>query len=309
MTADASKPAQPAWDHPPFLWMSGRLVPWEDCLVHVTSGYAQRGASVFEGIRIYRAGSSGSYLALALEEHLKRLALSWHTLSLPNSFSDNDLKKGISDLLAQRSSDDSYCRVTKYLGQRTIDNPREPDHTIVALYNSPQLLGKPVKCITSSWRRNEFGMPAQMKIGGHYFLLSWVRQQAQQLGADDAILLNDRDFVSEATGTAVFAAVDKKLVTPPTSDGALPSITAQIVVKLANQLNIPVSIRSLHRSDLLRADGVFLAGTLDELRPVSIIDRVTLPDALQVQAIKKIFDAFARVCRSGGTEWGTPFKT
>ena len=237
MSSQQTKASAPSWEHPPTLWMNGKLVPWDDCSVHVTSGYAQRGASVFEGIRVYRTRSR-TYLALALEEHLARLSDTWRALSLPMSCSNNVIREGLTALLSNRELEDGYCRVNRYLGSRTIENPREPDGAFVALYNSPRLFGKPVKCVTSAWRRNELALPSQMKIGGHYFLLSWLRQQAQQLGADDAILVNERNFVAEATGTALFLCSGKELVTPPISDGALPSITATIVQSLARRLDI-----------------------------------------------------------------------
>jgi branched-chain amino acid aminotransferase len=137
-----------------------------------------------------------------------------------------------------------------------------------------------------------------MKIGGHYFLLSWLRQQAQKLGADEAILLNDRDRVCEATGTAVFLYTNDELVTPPISDGALPSITAKLVIKLATELGIPISVRSVHRTELTRSRAVFLAGTLDELRPVTSIDGLPIRTAVELSPVSKLFEAFSEICRT-----------
>jgi branched-chain amino acid aminotransferase len=306
MNSEQPRVSAPSWEHPHTLWMNGRLVPWDECAVHVTSGYAQRGASVFEGIRVYRTVRPSTFLALALEEHLARLSNTWRALSLPMSYSNEAVREGLTELLSTRELDYGYCRVTRYLGSRTIDNPREPDGVFVALYNSPPLFGKPVNCITSAWRRNELALPSQMKIGGHYFLLSWLRQQAQQLGADDAILVNERNFVSEATGTAVFMCVDGELLTPPVADGALPSITASVVQRLAHKLAIPASIRSIHRSELFRASAVFLAGSLDELRPVTSIDGVSIPPALDCKPVSAVFQAFSGICRGqGDAEWET----
>ena len=306
MNSQPSKVQTASWDHPATLWMNGRLVPWDECSVHVTSGYAQRGASVFEGIRVYRTVRPATYLALGLEEHLARLTETWRALSLPMSYSNEAIREGLRALLSDRELDRGYCRVTRYLGSRTIDNPREPDGVFVALYNSQPLFGKPVKCITSAWRRHELALPSQMKIGGHYFLLSWLRQQAQQAGADDAILVNERNFVGEATGTAVFACLDGQLITPPVADGALPSITARVVQRLARKLAIPASIRSIHRSELFRATAVFLAGSLDELRPVTSIDGVSIPLALDCKPVSAVFQAFSEICRGEGDgDWET----
>jgi len=306
MNSQQPKTSTPSWEHPQTLWMNGRLVPWDECAVHVTSGYAQRGASVFEGIRVYRTVRPATYLALGLEEHLALLNDTWQALSLPMSYSNENIRDGLMALLSTRELEHGYCRVTRYLGSRTIDNPREPDGVFVALYSSSPLFGKPVKCITSAWRRNELALPSQMKIGGHYFMLSWLRQQAQQSGADDAILVNERNLVGEATGTAVFVCLDGELITPPVADGALPSITARIVQRLARKLAIPASIRSIHRIELFRASSVFLAGSLDELRPVTSIDGVSIPAALDCKPVSAVFQAFSELCRGeGGAEWET----
>lgn len=298
-------PVQPSWEHPASLWMNGRLVPWDECTVHVTSGYAQRGASVFEGVRLYKTARPRTHFALGLTEHLERLNQTWLALSLPSSFPDARIRAGVCELLASRELDDAYCRITRYLGLRTAEKPREPEGIFIAAYNVPQLLGKPVTCVTSSWRRNSVAMPAQMKIGGHYFMLSWLKQQAQLKGADDAILLNNRDLVCEATGTAVCLYIGGKLVTPPISDGALPSITARIVLKIASALGIPTATRSVHRAELFQAAAVFLAGSLDELRPVASIDGVALPAATSAKPVDDIFKRFAAICRAEEEQgWG-----
>jgi branched-chain amino acid aminotransferase len=278
--------------------MNGRLVPWDEAVVHVTSGYAQRGASIFEGIRVYKTTQPGAYLALALAAHLRRLENSWSALSLPASFSSDAVSPALTTLLRQRESGDYYCRVTRFLDVPSGEDRREADGLLVALYRVAPLIGTPVACVTSSWRRNAVALPAQMKIGGHYFLLSWLRQQARRSGADEAILLNDDDLICEATGTAVFLFVDGKLVTPPVADGALPSITARIVTRLADELGIPTATRSIHRTEVFAADATFLAGSLDELRPVTAVDGIGLRNALDSKPINQLFEGFRAICRA-----------
>jgi branched-chain amino acid aminotransferase len=295
-----------SWDHPSSLWMNGKLVPWDQCVAHVTSGYAQRGASVFEGIRLYKGAKPRTHFALGFDEHLERLNQTWRALALPVSYSNEAIRAGLAELLASRPLDDAYCRVTRYLGSRTAENPREPDCLFIAAYGVPQLLGKPITCMTSSWRRTSVALPSQMKIGGHYFMLSWLKQQAQQRGADDAILLNDQDFVAEATGAAVCLQSGGQIVTPPLSDGALPSITARTVLRIAASLGIPTAVRSVHRTELFQASAVFLAGSLDELRPVISIDGISIPAPNQAQEVDAVFKKFGSICRSEREEgWGT----
>jgi branched-chain amino acid aminotransferase len=299
-----------SWEHPASLWLNGKLVPWDQCLVHVTSGYAQRGASIFEGIRLYKCSSPQTHFALGFAEHLERLDQTWHALALSSSYTNADIRAGLTELLASRALDDAYCRVTRFLGSRTVENPREPDCVFIAAYNVPQLHGKPAACITSSWRRTALALPAQMKLGGHYFMLSWLKQHAQQRGADDAILLNDRDLVAEATGAAVCAYIGGEVVTPPLSDGALPSITARIALRVAKSLGVPTDVRSIHRTELFRAAAVFLAGSLDELRPVPSIDGIPIGAGKRPPAVDEVFRRFASVCRGEhGEEWGTLIKT
>jgi branched-chain amino acid aminotransferase len=297
--------APKSWDTPSSLWMNGRLVSWDEAVVHVTSGYAQRGASVFEGLRVYKTAESGVYLALALAAHLQRLETTWSALSLPASFSSEAVPQALAELLRQRENGDYYCRVTRFLDLPSGEDRREADGLFVALYQVAPLVGKPVSCVTSPWRRNAVALPAQMKIGGHYFLLSWLRQQARRSGADEAILLNDKDLICEATGTAVFLFVNGELVTPPASDGALPSITARIVTRLAGELGIPASTRSIHRTEVFAADATFLAGSLDELRPVTAVDGVGLRNALDAKPVRELFEGFLAICRAERHhEWG-----
>ena len=128
------------------------------------------------------------------------------------------------------------------MGMRTAQSPTQADGVFVALYRAPhRSFGSPVTCAISSWKRTAFAVPAQMKIGGHYFMLGLVRRQAAQLGSDDAILLNERDHVCETTGAAILLFLDGTLATPPESDGALPSITAKLILHLAQELGIRIS--------------------------------------------------------------------
>src|SRR4051794_36181273 len=102
--------AASSWDHPPFIWMNGKLVPWDQCQVHVTSGYAQRGASIFEGIRVYRCAPPRTYFALGWQEHLTRLAASWRSLSLAATHGDEAIREALVALLSVREVNDGYCR-------------------------------------------------------------------------------------------------------------------------------------------------------------------------------------------------------
>ena len=85
--------------------------------------------------------------------------------------------------------------------------------------------------------------------------------------------------MAEFVGSALLMVRDGVLVTPPASEGAFESITALILEALARDLGIPTARRPIERTELLVADELASAGSLNDLVPITAVDGLPLGPA------------------------------
>lgn len=259
---------------PELMWLDGRIVPWAEAQVHVWTELATRGANVFEGIRAY-AHEDGALHLVALDEHIARLYQSAHLLRLPVSCDAAAMREAIFELVDRfRGQGDLYVRPTLYLAEGRYETAEEGAVTgayvvVVPAARSTRTTEGIGALVSSHRKAPDLTLSPLIKTGAAYQLYRLPMLEARDAGLDEAILLNTRDEVAEATGAAVFAVKRGALVTPPLSAGILDSITRRLVMRLAERhLGLPVIERALSRSELWAADEIFLAGTLCEIKPV-----------------------------------------
>jgi len=258
------------------IWWNGRLVPWDEAHIHVTSETALRGLNAFEGMRAYWRSGVSAFAIIAAKEHLARLAESARLLQFPAENNLQRIGKGIVEVLKSvRLPDNVYLRPTIYIDQGAyeIDRSRITLGEFISWRRAPASASAVLKCCIATWTHiPSSSFPTNAKTGAAYSVFRLARLEALHQGYDDAILLNDRGRVAETGGGSVFAVYGKTLVTPPLSEGILPSITRRIVMEtLSGELGLSVQERELTVDNLQQADEVFVAGTLDE------IARVVLP--------------------------------
>ena len=94
-----------------------------------------------------------------------------------------------------------------------------------------------------------------------------ILEAIKALGADEAIVCNDKGKICEGSVTNLLLLVDDKWVTPPISDGVLPGIMRALVIE-----HCGVSVRSIDRSELPRVQSAFLLSSLRLAQPVTAID-------------------------------------
>ncbi len=138
-------------------------------------------------------------------------------------------------------------------------------------------------------------MPPASKTTGNYANSTLAKMEAVRAGYDEAIMLNTAGLVSECSGENIFVGKGDKLITPPTSSGALPGITQDTVMQLAADLGAEVVIGDLARSDLYVADEMFVCGTAAEVSAVNSVDDRDIP--CPGPRTKAIADGYAEVVR------------
>ncbi|MFJ4622469.1 aminotransferase class IV [Streptomyces sp. NPDC088812] len=290
--------------NPAVLWWNGRVVPWADATVHVTSEVATRGTNVFEGLRAYWQPEQERHAVVQFTAHLDRLAQSARLIRLPAEATAEhiaQLRTGVTELVqALGPGRDLYLRPTLYIDQGRY-GWRPEDVTLgsyIAAYETDPTPTAPMSCIVSTWRRTaDSAISPLIKVGAAYQAFRLPRIEAAAQGVDEAILLNSRDTVAETGGAAIFLIRDGAAVTPPLADGVLDSITRRTVIALLREeVGIPVVERSVPRTELYTADEAFLCGTLDEIRGIGAIDGLPFPSATG-PVTTAVRDAYLARCR------------
>ena len=133
---------------------------------------------------------------------------------------------------------------------------------------------KSIKCQTSSWRRpDDSMMPTGVKLSGLYTTSILAKPEAIMAGFDEAILLNHDGSVSEGSGENLFMVIDNEIITPAETENCLLGITRDCVFEIAkNDMNLNVSSRKIHRSEIYLSDEIFLTGTAAHITSVGSLD-------------------------------------
>jgi branched-chain amino acid aminotransferase len=130
-----------------------------------------------------------------------------------------------------------------------------------------------VRMKISSWQRHDpNAIPPAAKATGMYINSSLAKVEAIKAGYDEAILLSPQGYVSECTGENIFVVRNGRIVTPPTSAGALEGITQNTVMTIARDLGYEVEVGNILRSDLYTCEEAFVSGTAAEVVPIRSVD-------------------------------------
>ena len=133
-----------------------------------------------------------------------------------------------------------------------------------------------------------------------------AKHEARARGGDEALVLNRRGTVAEASGANLWARTGDDLFTPPISDGALPGITRQRVLQLAPELGLRATARTVTRYELLAADEVFLTGTGAGWVRASRLDGCPRGRGDSPSVLPGLREAFERYALACGTPLSLP---
>jgi branched-chain amino acid aminotransferase len=252
------------------IWYDGTLMPMSEANCSLLEHGLHYGTGVFEGIRCYDTPSGPA--VFRLDEHLKRLQKGADVLGM--EFDWRPLKDAVRAVLSANAHGEAYIRPIVFYGAGSLGldvGGAMPTHTAVASMEWSSHLGQTAKLqgvslLRSAVRRVPATSMPPLKLCGAYVNSVLAKRAAAQAGCDEALFVDEMDWVCEATGENVFIVNDGH-VTAVSHPDALPGITRQTVIELTNATSRKVSYQ-----ELLEADEVFLTGTSAEVAPVRQLD-------------------------------------
>ena len=268
---------------PKFVYMGGELRAWDEATIHVGCEAVIRCVNVFEGIKGYWQ-PDGRFGILMLKQHYKRLLRSARLLHIPFEHTYDEFRSAIYKLIGVLLGPDKdmWARPTLFAieghwGEGTVTD------LIVTAYNQDKQPPQSINLGISTWQRSaDVALPARVKTGTNYQVARLARIEGRAHGYQDMVLLNQWGRIAEATGSCVLISREGSIYTPPATEGALESITVDIVEALAHSLGIRFVRRPIDRSELVVADEIATCGTLAEVTIVKSIDGLPLKNGASI---------------------------
>ncbi|MGL6115853.1 MAG: branched-chain amino acid transaminase [Cetobacterium sp.] len=263
------------------IWFNGEMKDHDEAKVHVLSHVLHYGSGCFEGIRMYKL-SNGKSGIFRLKEHVDRLFDSCKIYRMEIPYSKEEIMKGIIETLKANRLESGYIRPLIFRGYNQLGvNPlNNPVETMIAAWEWGAYLGEEglengIKVCVSSWRRPAPNtLPSLAKASGNYLSSQLIKMEALELGFQEGIALDYSGNISEGSGENIFLVKSGELLTPPMGSSSLGGITRDVVLKIAEDLKIPVRFEIIPREFLYLADEIFLTGTAAEITPVSSVDNL-----------------------------------
>lgn len=258
------------------IWYDGKLVDWKDAQVHVLSHGLHYASCVFEGERVYNGK------VFKLQEHNERLHRSAKLLGFDIPYTVEELNQATLDTVKAMGFTNGYVRPVAWRGSEmmAISAQDTTIHVAIAAWEWPSYFSaeareRGLKLRTSEWRRpSPKTAPSESKAAGLYMICTMSKHAAEAAGYDDALMLDYKDRVGEATGANIFLVQNGELHTP-TPECILNGITRQTVMQLARDAGIKVVEREILPAEFANTQEVFLTGSAAEVTPVGKIDDYT----------------------------------
>lgn len=250
------------------VYLNGQIVPAKRAVMQADDRGLLHGRGLFETFRA-RDGR-----VLALERHFERLRTGAALLRVSLSLSLPELERAVRELAERLGLQDARVRLTVTAG------PGDgPPATLLTAHPATEyptpLYERGASAVMASVRRNETSPLSRVKSLNCLDSVL-AREEARARGADEALLRNLRGRLAEGAFTNLFVLVDRELLTPPVSDGALPGVTRSVVMDLAATLGFRAREASLGVADLMRADEAFLTNAIAGVLPLTRVDGRTI---------------------------------
>ena len=265
---------RPFDDRDGYIWMDGEFVPWRETKVHVLTHAMHYASCVFEGERAY-----GGKIFESLR-HSQRLANSAEIMGFDLPVSVAELESIKAETLAKSGLETAYVRAFAWRGSEMMGVSAQSNtiHLAVAVWPWGDYFDDKMKGIRmthAQWRRPAPDTaPCHAKAAGLYMICTLSKHAAEQQGYADALMLDYRGQIAEATGANIFFLRDGALHTP-TPDCFLNGITRQTTIKLAKSRQIEIVERAIMPDELSTFSEGFITGSAAEITPVAEIGDVT----------------------------------
>ena len=285
----------PYHDRPGHIWYDGALVPWKDANLHILSHGPHYASCVFEGERAYDGR------IFKLTEHTQRLVDGARVLDFEIPYSIEEIDAACNEVLQAQELSEAYIRPIAWRGSEMMGVSAQDTSIHLAIaawhwgaYFTPEARMEGIRMQWATWRRPDPAtIPCKTKAAGLYMICTLSKHEAERAGYNDALMLDYRGYIAEATGANIFLVIDGKLHTP-IPDCFLDGITRRTVIQLATMRDLEIIERHIKPEELENASEVFLTGTAVEVTPVREIGDLSFTPGEITRTLMEDYDAEVR---------------
>lgn len=281
-------------DRDGWIWWDGKLVPWRDAKLHVLSHGLHYASAVFEGERAYNGN------VFRLRDHSDRLINSGRILGFEIPYTAEQIDAASIETLKANNLTEAYVRPIAWRGTEmlAVSAQHTTIHVAIAVWQWPSYFGddkmKGIRLGMAPWKRPAPDTaPTAAKATGLYMIGTLSKHKAEAEGYNDALMLDWRGRVSEATGANIFFVMDGEIHTP-VPDCFLDGITRRSVMSLAKKRQMKVIERPIEFDEIKQASEVFLAGTAAEVTAVREIAGHNYTPGRITETLMKDYESLVR---------------
>lgn len=278
--------------------VNGTLVDEGDARVSVLDGGLLYGYGIFETMlvvdgRVFRPG-----------RHLSRLRGAASAVHMPLPWTDRELAGMVGSTLEANKLADAYVRltVTRGAGEPRMSFTGGVKPSVIVLARGLPAGARDVRPdgvrLAVSREYSVYSRDPRMRIKStNYLVNALAKQEAEALGVDDVVLLNEKGFVTECPTANIFAVSGGVLITPPVDAGLLPGVTREAVIEVARQAGVPFDERNLTADGLKGADEAFKTSSIMGVVPVTEIDGVNVGGGGPGQVTMRLREGYRQLIR------------
>ncbi|MCL4130954.1 UNVERIFIED_CONTAM: hypothetical protein GTU68_013554 [Idotea baltica] len=275
--------------------MDGKLVDWRGANVHILTHALHYASSVFEGERCYNGTIFKS------REHSERLKKSAEMVGFEIPYTVDEIEAAKQEVLTASGLKDAYVRAIAWRGageDMGVASARNPVRMAIAAWEWGAYYGdakmKGAKLDISRWKRpSPETIPVHAKAAGLYMICTISKHEAEAKGCSDALFMDYRGYVAEATGANIFFVKDGEVHTPD-PDCFLNGLTRQTVIEMLKERQIPVHERHIMPEELEGFEQCWLTGTAAEVTPVGQIGDYTFEVGALTRQIAEDYEKLVR---------------
>ncbi|MBA85867.1 branched-chain amino acid aminotransferase [Thalassobius sp. S69A] len=277
------------------IWMDGKMVDWRDANVHILTHALHYASSVFEGERCY---DGKIFLS---RKHSERLLRSGEMMDMPIPYTVDEIEAAKQAVLDANNLTDAYVRVVAWRGageDMGVSAARNPVRMAVTAWEWGSYYGdakyQGAKLDVAKWKRpSPETIPTSAKAAGLYMICTMSKHAAEAKGCSDALFMDYRGYVAEATGANIFFVKDGEVHTP-LPDAILNGLTRQTVIGMLKDRGITVHERHILPEELDDMEQCWLTGSAAEVTPVGQIGDWTFEVGDLCREISEAYEALVR---------------
>jgi len=280
------------------VYIDGEYYPKSQAKTSVYDHGLLYGDGVFEGIRAY------SGVVFRLKEHIDRLYRSARVIMLNIPQIKEEMINAVLETLRKNNLRDAYIRlvVTRGVGDLGLDPRKCPEPTVIIItdvlkLHSTEAKEKGIRAMIVWVKRDPVDATSHEVKSLNYLNSILGKIEANIACFDEAICLDKNGHISEGVAENLFIVQNGKIITPPTSTGALVGITRDVVMKLAKSLGYTAVESTITPTDLFTADEAFFTGTAAEIVPIVEVNKRMTGDGKPGPITRRLMQEFEKIVR------------